>query len=299
MMKLTNKLNLPQPIVDAIKNDEYSRGDADISVTQLIAPPRQVALKEKHASEIEEDASDRIYSLLGQSIHTILERANKTGIAERRLAINVGGWKLSGAMDLYFESGSLSDYKVTTAYKFKDGGVPFDFEAQLNICAEILRQHGEKVNELFVIAILRDWSKPEALRSADFPQRQVIIRAAPLWTTEKAKAYIEERIEIHQKARRLLPLCTMEERWGKLDTFAVYKQGGKRAVRLYDSEEAAQGHVSQDAGLFITRRVGDSTRCRHYCSVNTFCEQWKALSFMDFRIEDVGAISLAEMRIVK
>ena len=35
-MKITNKFSLPQPFVDFIKNDKYSRGDADISVTSLI-----------------------------------------------------------------------------------------------------------------------------------------------------------------------------------------------------------------------------------------------------------------------
>ncbi len=41
MTKWTNALNLPAPIVAAITNDPYSSGDADISVTSLIAPARQ------------------------------------------------------------------------------------------------------------------------------------------------------------------------------------------------------------------------------------------------------------------
>ena len=47
-MKITNNANIPQPIVDAIKNDSYSKGKADISVTQLIAPAQIVALERKH-----------------------------------------------------------------------------------------------------------------------------------------------------------------------------------------------------------------------------------------------------------
>src|SRR3954463_10849323 len=38
-MKLTNRLGLPEPIVAAVANDGYSRGDADISVTSLLKPP--------------------------------------------------------------------------------------------------------------------------------------------------------------------------------------------------------------------------------------------------------------------
>src|SRR3990167_5596923 len=48
-MKLTNKQGLPQPLVEAVRNDSYGRGDADISVTQLLAPPRKVALIHEHA----------------------------------------------------------------------------------------------------------------------------------------------------------------------------------------------------------------------------------------------------------
>jgi len=57
--KLTNKYNLPQTFYDAVKNDDYTKGDSNISVTELISPPRKIALEEKHAGEIEEDVSDK------------------------------------------------------------------------------------------------------------------------------------------------------------------------------------------------------------------------------------------------
>ena len=47
-MKITNKFGLPQPFVDFIKNDKYSRGDADISVTSLIDSPRVALMRQKH-----------------------------------------------------------------------------------------------------------------------------------------------------------------------------------------------------------------------------------------------------------
>ena len=30
-MKITNELGLPEPLVDAVKNDGYTKGDADFS----------------------------------------------------------------------------------------------------------------------------------------------------------------------------------------------------------------------------------------------------------------------------
>lgn len=77
MKKLTNKHGLPQPLYSAVANDSYSKGDSDVSITTLLQPPRISALKDTHADEIQEDAMDRIWALLGQSVHTILERASR------------------------------------------------------------------------------------------------------------------------------------------------------------------------------------------------------------------------------
>ena len=44
-MILTNKHNLPEAIVAAIMNDSYTKGDADISVTELLSPPQLRALR--------------------------------------------------------------------------------------------------------------------------------------------------------------------------------------------------------------------------------------------------------------
>jgi hypothetical protein len=276
-MKLTNRLNLPEPIVNAVANDGYTRGGSDISVTQLLTPPRIVALRRQHEEEISEDVSDRIWSLLGQSIHTILERANATGIAERRLEIEIEGWKVSGGMDLVCKDGILSDYKVTTAYKFKDGKAPLDFEQQLNCYAAILRANGETVQGLQIVGILRDWSKLEAARDPNFPQSQVVIISIPMWPEEIAKRFLRDRVVLHQQARLSLPLCSTEDRWAKPDTFAVKKQGAARASRVYPTEDEAIAHAKQDSALFVEKRAGENTRCKHYCPVSRFCQQFAAL----------------------
>lgn len=274
-MKLTNRNNLPQPIVDAVKNDAYESGDADITVTQLLAPPRKVALEVEHKDEIEEDASERIWSLLGQSIHTILERAATDGIAERRLSIVVEGWKVSGGMDLFAKDGTLQDYKCVTVWKFKGDGVPMEYEQQLNMYAEILRQHGEKVTRLQIVGILRDWSKMEAQRDETYPQSQVVVRDVTMWPAEQAKAFIRERVLMHRGARFHLPKCSPEERWAKPDMYAVMKPGGKRAVKLHTSIVDAGKHAAEITGGTVVKRPGESTRCRSYCAAAKFCSQYQ------------------------
>ena len=79
-MRITNNLGLPQPIVDAVSNDDYTRGIANISATGLLAPPRQAALLEAHGADLEEDASDRIFSLFGKAIHGILENGGLNAV---------------------------------------------------------------------------------------------------------------------------------------------------------------------------------------------------------------------------
>ena len=75
-MKLTNKHGLPQAIVNAIKNDPYTPGKrADISVTRLIDAPQVSVLYRNHYKDIVEDVSNRIFSIMGQAMHHILERA--------------------------------------------------------------------------------------------------------------------------------------------------------------------------------------------------------------------------------
>jgi hypothetical protein len=275
-VKLTNKLNLPSAIVEAVANDGYTRGDADISVTQLIKSPRIVALEKEHAGEIVEDASDRIWSLMGQSIHTILERANRVGIAERRLSITVEGWKISGGMDLFDEDGILTDYKVTSAWSVK-AGAKDEWIEQLNVYAEILRANGHPVKGLRVVAILRDWSKLEARRDPAYAQSQVAVFDLTLWDAPKAERFIRDRVTLHKQAQIDLPLCSKEDGWAKSDTFAVMKQGATRETRVYESEEEAHGHAAQNSALYVQKRPGESTRCISYCSVARFCAQFKAI----------------------
>ena len=97
-MKITNRANLPDALVRAVANDPYV-GGGDVSVTTLIGPPQIHYLRHKYENDLEEDAIDRIWSLLGQAVHTILERAEQLGLTEKRLYMPVGKWNLSGQFD--------------------------------------------------------------------------------------------------------------------------------------------------------------------------------------------------------
>jgi hypothetical protein len=127
------------------------------------------------------------------------------------------------------------------------------------------------------VAIYRDWSKPEARRSPDYPQAQAATFELPLWPREKARSFIAERVRVFQKAANgELPECTPEERWEKPTVYALMKDGAKRAVRLYDNEKDAADHASTGKNLRVEKRKGESTRCELYCSVAPYCSQFQA-----------------------
>lgn len=275
-MKLSNRLNLPDAIVAAVQNDEYSHGTAHISVTGLLRPPRIGVLEKAHENELESDVSEHIWSLMGQSIHSILERANKTGIAERRLSMECNGWQISGGMDLVHDDGILTDYKMTSVWKIIKG-IDDEWEKQLNLYAVLLRQHGHQVKRLQVVTILRDWSKMKASLEADYPQAQVVNIEIPLWPEGVAIEFMKERVILHQQASlENLPLCTPAERWQREDVFAVMKIGRKSAVKLYDNENEALKHIEGLSDLSLVKRPGLSVRCREYCSVSKFCKQYQS-----------------------
>lgn len=276
---ITNNLNLPRPIVKAIENDSYhaSYGNrkADISVTSLIDSPRIVALKRQHRGQIVEDAADLVWALIGQATHAIIERAaTEDDIAEERLYAKREDWWISGQFDL-LSGGTLSDFKITSVWSvisaMKDGKPEWD--AQLNVLDWLCRENGIKVEQLEIIALIRDWSKNKA-REDGYPGKQVVRIPIPRWTPEEQEEYVIQRIKTHQAAHEDLPLCSDEERWTRPAKWAVMKKGAKRATRLLDSEQEAHEYGTQNVeGYTLQYRPGESVRCNSYCSVAQFCTQ--------------------------
>jgi len=283
-MQITNHANLPEAIVNAVRNDPYDSGACDISVTKLIGPPQIRVLEREHADEITEDASDRIWSLIGQIGHKILERAAVHDIAERRLFAEIAGWRISGQFDnlVLLPDGTLQDYKFTSVWAVADGIKP-EWEAQLNILRWLATQNGyPPIRRLQSVAILRDWSKGKAKQGNPYPPHQVKVLPVPLWTLEETRAYIIARIQLHKLADERaahgdpLPRCTDAERWAKPTTYAVRKPGRKSAVKLYDNEDDALTHSAEIPSGYVEHRPGESIRCADYCAVADYCAQRSA-----------------------
>jgi hypothetical protein len=293
-VKLTNHLGLPQAIVDAVANDSYNSGECDISITGLIAPPRIRVLKKQYEDLLEEDVSDRIYSLLGQVMHGVLERANKHALAEKRFFMDVEGphgtWRISGSMDAVYEDGLIQDYKLMSYHKVSDG-VPPDYEEQVNLYSVLLKygrdQDGKSLADLVgrevaikrlqLVCIFRDWSKGKAAQNDLMPQQQGLVLDVPRWSDKDALAFLKERVAAHQEAEHNLPLCSDEDRWKRPDKWAAMaRKGAPRALKLYDKQEDAEAHVKKLGGTArVEPRPGMPVRCKDWCAVSKWCSQYQ------------------------
>lgn len=287
-MKITNHYGLPETIVRAVEDDEYDRGGADISVTQLISPPRIVILQDLNADKIVVDVVDRLAALLGSAAHKIIEKGAKDlpgHIIEERLFVKTQGWVVSGAIDLQIEKEpgkwAINDYKVTSVYSVMMDKI--EWEQQLNLYSALMwLAKGRVVAELEIIAILRDWSRKTSQMRNDYPLSPIIRVPIKLWDPNKQLNFLEERVRVHKGAREGVdndlspPYCTKSERWFRGETWALMKEGRKSALKLYGAEnEAVAARESLGDGHTIEYRPGTFTRCEgNYCNVRQWCKQW-------------------------
>jgi hypothetical protein len=297
-MKFTNKFNLPQTFVNVIHRPTYSKGKAHISATEIINSPRIVQLKKKYWDEIEQDASEMVWSLFGSAVHNILEHGKDDHhIVEERIHLEFDGWHISGAIDLQeVESNgtiTVSDYKVTGAWAVmneKD-----DWHRQLNIYAWMVEKVKKvPVGKLQIIAIIRDWSARDAATKENYPQSPVATIDIPLWTFEEREAFIAKRIYEHGAALFEmetdgdLPDCTPEDMWEKKTSYALKKDGNVRAKSVHETHEeataameAALASAKKSEKFSVEVRQGERTRCKSYCQVSQFCKQYQAYLTME------------------
>jgi hypothetical protein len=294
-MKFTNKFNLPQTFVNVIHRPTYSKGKAHISATEIINSPRIVQLKKKYWDEIEQDASEMVWSLFGSAVHNILEHGkDEHHVVEERIHLHFDGWDISGAIDLQeFEPNgtvTISDYKVTGAWAVmneKD-----DWHRQLNIYAWMVEKAKKvPVGKLQIIAIIRDWSARDAQTKEGYPQSPVATIDIPLWSFEEREAFMTKRINDHGTALFEmetdgdLPECTAEEMWEKKTSYALKKDGNVRAKSVHETQEEAQEALAKavaaakkSESFSIEIRQGERTRCKSYCQVAPFCTQYQNYS---------------------
>lgn len=279
-MRITNKLGLPEAVYNVLAKDNYVKGDSNYSVTSLLKSPRQLQLERRFTDDLVEDASDRVWSLLGQAAHTVLEQHAPTdSMSEERLYINISDRRLGGQVDNYHD-GIVTDYKVTSAYSIIYASKLADWEFQLNTYAKIFRENNYPVKGLQIVAILRDWSKMKALSQKDYPQSPIQVIPITLLPDDVITSMIDIRIRLHKAAEDVpteeLPPCNAHDMWEDPTKYAVMKEGRKSAVRVYSTWEDATERIQEEgAKHYLEVRRGDRRKCKDYCSCSEICSQYQ------------------------
>lgn len=333
----TNVHKLPKPIEILITKDLYNQRRQEqlerycllhgldiskivhFSASDLIKPPRMRVLTKRYSAKIVKDVASDIFRILGQAIHHFLREAailgelDKEGYkAEERLFAHfqVEGRTvvISGEPDIVSPEGKIQDYKVVAVYSYLKG-IKQEYEQQTNIYAFLRAVQGLVNQGLEICYILRDWNVNETVQEG-YPSAGSQVSDARLWPFEEQKAWILDRIKLHLANEHEwddgLEECTAEEMWEKPDSYAVIREGGKRAVKVFTAEhakplaeetqsqaalrEAAEDERERNGRLkknekpyVVEHRPGERTRCLRFCDASQVCNIFREYAAASFR----------------
>jgi len=230
-MKVTNIFGVHRVWEDALLGDDYDGPAIDtvnrtISVTTLIAPVQITILQRRFASELTEDVSDAAFKIIGTAVHSLNDLARRRNpgnfLVEERFfsSYMVAGlkWDVTGKVDEYAkEERTITDFKVTGTYSVMGEPKP-EWEAQLNVLADIMEKAGHPVRKVQIAAFLRDWMVSKA-STPRYPRHPLPTLSYPLWTSGRRQEYIIERLSaiaphwLPAIEPPPLPECTEEEMW--------------------------------------------------------------------------------------
>ena len=278
-MIITNSQNLPSAFVEMARSD-YIYEQNEYRVTSLLKGIRETILERRYHDKIEQDVADMIWLLFGTAVHSILERQQERAdeIKEERLKVPVGEYILSGQFDLYSgETQKITDYKTCSVWKVISGDFE-DWRRQLLIYSWMMRSIGFPVKCAEVVALMKDHSKRDAKRKADYPKLPVKVVSFKFGEQDfqEIEEWLIAKFAEIKHAETLpddeLPLCTPDERFNSGDKFAVMSKGRKTALRVLDSQDDAERWMAVNGkGDYIEVRPGEDKKCIDYCRVSAFC----------------------------
>jgi hypothetical protein len=268
-MKITNKLNLPQAIVEvAMKNNEdYVFNPNSFGVTTLLKPIREIILSRKYRDNIEQDVSEMINLLFGSAFHKMFEELQeKDVLKEQKVSYEVlDNMFLSGIYDRYnTKTFTIEDYKTSSVNKNDFS----DYKMQGLMYAYLLRKNGLYVENIKFYVFYKDYKQ--------YMKDKLPIEVLE-WQVHSSELQDIERI-IKEKFKALkdnhnvdddkLPMCSDKERWYSGEKYAIMKHGSSKAIKVFDNEQEAKDY---GIGDYIEKRSGINLKCEKYCSARKFC----------------------------
>lgn len=280
-MIITNVLELPQALVDAVTLEKHN-ADGCLSATTLIKGVKEILLTDRHWDEITVDVKDSIWALWGTATHHLLEKEYDGTFTEEKFEQKVGDLTVTGRVDCYDMANEiLYDYKTTSAWKIVYKNFE-DWYKQGMIYSWLLSKKGLKVNKCKFVAILRDWSETESLRKPDYPTSPVYVYEFDVTDADikSVEEVIEQKIAQIESQKKVaddeLPECSKDERWASADVYAVMKEGRKTSVKNFDNKEDAE-NLAKELGdkHYVETRPGVDKKCTRYCSCCEFCNYYR------------------------
>ena len=238
--QFTNENNYPHWLYHTLTTNNYSKGTrpSDISVTRLIDSPQINQLRYEHSNELVEDVKDRVWSIWGSAVHSVVENTNESNsdvLTEKRFYHDYDGKVVTGQIDVYDMSDKiLYDVKTVSAWNLVNG-YKKSWEFQLNVLADLMHMNDWKVKGLAIVAVARDWNARQAADVETYPKHAMTVVEIPLWKSSIRMKYINQQLSRHFKEKHY---CTPEERWQSEEKWAVMKHGRKNALKLFDAEGA-------------------------------------------------------------
>lgn len=295
-MKITNKKNLPAPLLAAAHIDEYSKGEADVSVTELISPPRIRLLRQAFPDQEQLDVEQMLNPILGTAFHKLMEKGEEPGtIKELRLFHEVLGWIVSGQIDRVEWNGkraTIRDYKVSAGRKVTEtlerGG---EWAWQLNAYGLLFEKTYGTFPKMEIITLIRDYREYEKKFTSP-------IQVIPIKRIHKFEDILEARVKVFQDAQQgydehgTIPRCTDEDRWRGEDKYAKMfneiddpehrfvleselksvNQRTARAERIVNEDEYNRMLRMGYKPNMFQLRMAEPRRCEKWCPMAEACD---------------------------
>lgn len=279
-MIITNNLNLPSALVEAVSTDRHNK-NGQYSATTLLKGTCETILMKRHWNEIKTDVSENIWQIFGTAVHSIFEKQKDNSFKEEFFAVDVSNSKVTGRVDSYdMENETIVDWKTASVWKvqFKDFS---DWKRQGVIYAWLLKKNGLNVKKCRFIALLKDHSKSKARFDASYPQSPVYVyeSAVKEKDLEEIEKFIKEKVRNLEESEKVddekLSPCTADERWATEGKWKAKKEGRKTALKVCDTEEEAKAVIKDITGGYVEYVAGSSKKCIDYCSCKEFCPFYK------------------------
>lgn len=292
-MKIINNHGIKPYLIPYMEKSMWKPRPDYIRVSELIKSPCMRRLIYEYWEELEVDARKLCMAFIGDGTHLAFKDAisNMRNFedyamvwSEQTLEVEVEDIILKGTVDLYCADNNLQfmldDFKTTKVDALPSAQNDGSWEKQTNVYAYMLESaYGRRVDNIDIVAMIKDWSFPRASYSKLYPQSPMVTIPINKWDKEYAKTFIVNNVKSHKKAFEL-PLsdlertagCPLEYRWHKPDVWACKKPTSSRARACYHSEAEANENLKK--GETIEYRYSSDVFCEFFCIASSVCP-WK------------------------